>query len=63
MKNINRKNLSDLYSLLERLLDDAPSDEEIEEMRDLDADADDVIEIYAEAQNLKQAIENAGYGG
>ena len=42
-------------------MDNAPDDEEIEEMADLDADASEVIEVYAEAQNLKTAIENVGF--
>ena len=53
--------LLQIIPLLEDFLSNAPSDEEIEEMADLDADAYDIIEIYTEAQNLKQAIENAGY--
>ena len=58
---INREAISRLYSLLEEFLDNAPGDEEIEEMEDLDADASEIIEVYAEAQNLKTAIENAGF--
>lgn len=60
-RKINREAISRLYSLLEEFLDNAPDDEEIEEMTDLDADASEVIEVYAEAQNLKTAIENAGF--
>lgn len=58
-EKFNKDTLMKLNQLLDNFLENAPSDEEIEETTD--ADADDIIEIYAEAKNLKQAIENAGF--
>ena len=59
VKKFNKDTLMKLNQLLDDFLENAPSDEEIEETTD--ADADDIIEIYAEAKNLKQAIENVGF--
>ena len=59
-KEFKKNTLLQIIPLLEEFLSNTPSDEEIGEMENLDADAYDIIEIYAEAQNLKQAIKNAG---